>query len=315
MTGATDRPATASPDDGELDDWLLRLPIVLARLRDFFLPADFPFDYSRGSLDRLEAVVLARHPLDEAVTGDGGAFVESAMAYVGECLLQAGGGRWAMGHHPADPDQSVPVVCPDQALGEPPISPLHLVIDAIGERTGKVFAGAQQALIVAVAGQRARNPAWSLKVPDPAVPPDDQEPAPPPVFLPRWLAERDRAFPGWLRDHAGAPDRWDFSRESLDALQALARRRLPGGGADFERPEHREFVAGAVWYYGEVIRRVVDAQWDYIDGDPSANHYAGRPFVRTTGRDRNSKIPVYALMSAVESDNPHYLRQTLRLFE
>lgn len=322
---------SASAEDDQLGDWMLHLPIVLARLRDFYLPADFRFDCSDESLARLESLVLVQYPLTEAVAG---AYVESVMAYLGECLLQVGGGHWVVGCHTDDPEQCIPLIHPDDALRRPPVSPLHLIVKAIGDRTGDVFVEASRELETAVAERRSSDRGWAPTVPDPAMPPDRVSAASgttagdpaddngaaaegetdAAVFLVRWLAERRRAFGGWTGDTSD-PAYWDFSPESLDGLQVLLRTRLPGGGPTFGRPEQRDFVDGAVWYYGEAVRRAVGGQWDYIDGDPAASAWAGRPFIKTPGRGGRSKIPVYALMSAAESDNPQYLRQTLRLFD
>src|SRR5262245_17022860 len=101
----------SAKSDRALDEWLDTIDVLLDRLADFYLPDDFPFDYSATSLEHLEAEVLARSPHGGwQPGGDSAAFVESVMAYVGEALMRTGGGHWEFGPHPADPAVDVPYV-------------------------------------------------------------------------------------------------------------------------------------------------------------------------------------------------------------
>jgi hypothetical protein len=70
-----------------------------------------------------------------------------------------------------------------------------------------------------------------------------------------------------LQRHAG----YDFSPASLDALQPMLRRGLPAGDADVDRPANATLVAGAAWYFGEVITRHKPAAW--VNPDPGQEPY------------------------------------------
>jgi hypothetical protein len=235
------------------------------------------------------------------------------MAYLGEALMRVGGGHWEFGPHPTNPSVEVPVACPDEALGLPPISPLGLIIDAIRERSGDLFTRAHAELGRAVAGRRAVDPFWSpTKEPSIAA---DAAPLPPVDHLVSWLAMRERSFDRWVRDEAGGTDTLDFSRGSLRALHALVRRWMPGGEADFDKPERRELVDGAAWYLGEVAVRTTRAEWQYRDGDPAVNPLAGTPYLESFGPAGNMLFPVASLMAAAESDDPGYLDKTLSRFD
>ncbi|MDN0196947.1 hypothetical protein [Streptomyces sp. S.PNR 29] len=77
-----------------------------------------------------------------------------------------------------------------------------------------------------------------------------------------WLETRAAGFERWARD-TGAPEYWNFSPESLDALEELVRRTF-AAQEEIAAARSGEFVQGAVWYIGEVIRRSApDAVWRY----------------------------------------------------
>jgi hypothetical protein len=68
---------------------------------------------------------------------------------------------------------------------------------------------------------------------------------------------------------------------SLDRLQEMLRRRLPAGDADVDRPADAALVAGAAWYFGEVITRHKPATW--VNPDPGQE-----PYVYNAGRDAST---------------------------
>ena len=299
-------PEVAAPADADaLDDWLDRIDAVLARLQDVHLPADFPFDYSRASLDWLESLLLERFQPGAPVAGDG--LIESTMAYLGESLLGVAGGVWAVGRHPAHPGHDVPLVCPDQALGLPAVSPLHVIIEAVRCRDGQAFVSAHAGLERAVAGHRAEHPGWAPTRPstfavDLGGRTESLE------YLRHWLAERERSWPRWSRDLPGG--HWDFSPGSLDALQALVAGQVPAG-TDLATLEHQPLVDGAVWYLGEVVRRATGARWEYHHGDQALDQRCGRPLLEWPDPAAGDLVPLLALRAAVASADPHYLRAWL----
>jgi hypothetical protein len=225
--------------------------------------------------------------------------------------MRTAGGHWAFAPHPTDPTIDTPLAYPDEALDRPPISPLQLVVDALRHRTGTVFTQAQTALERAVADRKATHPSWSPTKQRTLA--DDPEPSRPTEFLVTWLAKRERSFPRWLRDYASDSSAFDFAPGSLAALGEVVRQTMPGGRADFDRPEHREFVEGATWYLGEVVRRATDVGWRYLDADPTTNPLAGRPYLRSSGPDRNIGIPRASLKAATE--DPTALDRLLAQFD
>lgn len=229
-------------DETEREQWTDAVDTVLDRLRDFFLPDDFPFDFTPESLVPLEALLLDR----AEPSGD---FLESVLAYVGQVALELTGGTWAVGRRPAEVPADAPFVRPDPELGLDPIHPLALLIEAGREGSGDVLTRAAAGWRAAIAA----HPGWSAPpVPDRPIGSDP---------LAAWLAERERDFPRWLADHAGGDTRYDFSVESLDHLQELLRERFAGKRAELKRPENADLAGGAAWYLGEVIRRHRDGGW------------------------------------------------------
>jgi hypothetical protein len=75
-----------------LDAWLADMDAELDRWRVRHLPADFPFDFTVGSLSALEAFILAR-PGD--LPGD---FADGAARYIGETAVRTWPCRWAYRH-------------------------------------------------------------------------------------------------------------------------------------------------------------------------------------------------------------------------
>jgi hypothetical protein len=96
--------------------------------------------------------------------------------------------------------------------------------------------------------------------------------------LARWLAEREEGFPRWVQQF-GAEAHWDFSEESLDELEALIRHVAPGPEELLEDKANADFLEGAAWYFGEVLRRVdTDGTcWEYHRGSHPEPYVGGWP--------------------------------------
>ncbi len=287
------------PDNDPLTEWTEVVDIVIDRLQDFFLPADFPLDYSPESLRRLESLVIARYARGVPLPyGDD--FIESVVAYAGEVLIRMTGGTWAIGPHSSGTTVEVPYVVPDPALGLPPVHPLRLLVEAAREGSGEVLARVCDAVRVAVAA----HPEWTPPaVPAPAEPPAST------LELAAWLAARRQAFPQWLSRYAGDDRRFDFSRDSLVALQEMLRKRLPGGAEQLADPEDAELVDGAEWYFGEVIVRNKDGEWVSDGGDVASD--AGEPYLHSTARDANS----YPRSAVRMTCDPAMLAPMQRMFD
>jgi len=92
--------------------------------------------------------------------------------------------------------------------------------------------------------------------------------------LARRLAARAEDFPRWV-EQFGSGAQWDFSIESLDELEALIRHVAPGPEELLEDKANADFLEGAAWYFGEVLRRSDpdNSGWKY------ERHYHPEPYV------------------------------------
>ncbi|WP_131743361.1 hypothetical protein [Actinomadura roseirufa] len=91
-----DRARMTPPARAFLDGWTGEMTGALADWRAGHLPDGFPFDFSPGSLDALEALVLDRHPdWDSVIAAGSDPFVEGAVRYLGETILREVPSRWA----------------------------------------------------------------------------------------------------------------------------------------------------------------------------------------------------------------------------
>ncbi|WP_329343362.1 hypothetical protein OG866_43035 [Streptomyces sp. NBC_00663] len=87
--------------------------------------------------------------------------------------------------------------------------------------------------------------------------------------LAAWLARQEAEFPAWA-EATGTPKSWDFSPASLDVLEIHVRRRYTDANAVNDDVDST-FIQVAIWYIGEVARRVNDgAAWHSLPPDPTA---------------------------------------------
>jgi hypothetical protein len=285
-----------------VDSWVESLHLYLGQLREL-LPESFPFDYTPASLSALEQVVLEWFDeADELGEDDSLEFVRDVVGYIGEALMRIGGGWW---HSDAGPDAIIDPLDPDQlkslrvrfdpALAARSVSPLVLLADAVTRRTGQLFRTAATTLDRAVARQVAVDPEWApVKIYTPVL---DRLEVPRASQLTDWLSEQEQAFPGWARAHADAGT-WDFSPESLDALEALTRRQVTGD-VEAATGAQRAFVQQAAWYLGEVLRRSFGGQWRFLPGEPSARvPHGGRPYLERDGDVTD--VPILDLDNALD---------------
>ena len=252
-------------------------------------------DYSGASLPGLEKFVLGYYDtpddvrFDEVDVGDAEPVsVQGIAAYLGDTLLRlAGRGSWDwvvdvdVERFPA----GLPLVRPDAALGLDPVSPVHLMMDAVRAGDGQRFTALYGQWERAVQRVKQAQPLW-----------------PATDHLVGWLAERSDAFPGWVA--AYAPDgAWDFTPDSLPALEELVRRVTPTED-ELHDPANRDFRDGAAWYQGEVMCRGMGGRWNYDDrlSDSDQNF----EYVEELGPWGSSSIPVISLERAL--DEPGFLR-------
>jgi len=242
------------------------------------VPDDFGLDFSRGSLERLEAVAVQRTQTSQDTPLDvpGRSFDASVTAYLGESLLRVAGGCWGW-----DDQRGVPAVVPDPKLGLPPLTPRFMLLEAVKERTGGVFVRTFDLLRAHVGARYSRDPDWAperVQTPflDPLAPdgtvrlspehprrrnaPDAADRIDP---LELWLE-----FLDMMLENVRMPDNVpaDFSPTSLAAYEALLlqRYRDPRSLAHAGR---NEWVDTDIAYVGETVSRLTGGHWDWDDQD------------------------------------------------
>jgi hypothetical protein len=265
-----------------LTEWLDMRDARVLWMEEFDLPRDFIVDYSAGSLARLEQVLW------ELRGGGPGSFGEElplgAAAYFGEALVGTGAGAWGW-----DETAEVPLVVPDRRLDLSPVAPIAEVEAAAREPRGR---------LAMLHGQWARAAA---RLPDRPV-----------RRITGWLARQEAAFPSWAATHAPGVS-WDFTPDSLDALEEVTRRvvssvedliDVAGGFGVPARPAKQgEFRDVAAWYLGEVLRRGLGGFWD---------NDVNREFLMQCGPGRDKIIPALWLKRVF--DQPGYLRRRYDLY-
>ncbi|MBB5934881.1 hypothetical protein [Streptomyces zagrosensis] len=87
-----------------------------------------------------------------------------------------------------------------------------------------------------------------------------------------WRTARADGFEQWARE-TGTPRTWDFSPESLAALEDLVRDRYADPEELFAA-RREPFLQGACWYLGEVVCRAKGQVWKF---EPFALHGAPLP--------------------------------------
>lgn len=301
-------PVPASGDD-LLRNWLERAHLRPDRLKDLALPGDIPLDSSPVSLTRLEAEALQRchDPRDLGGQGDN-EFVAAVAAYVGEAMLRVAGGCWTW-----DENKTLPIVQYDERLGLPGMTPLFVLIEAVANRGGHVFAREHARLVEQVKTRQVEDPGWRpVKQATPGL--DLVEPGSEQAdHLTAWLAERRRVFAGWIGTYAGDVV-FDHTPESLDVLEALVRGLVPAK-EQLDDPALANFVEGAVWYLGEVMRRANGGEWCFQPGELDPwNPHVGRPYIQHPTDGGSTAVPILDLAFMLGTGVPGVLRDRFAEF-
>ncbi|MFD9604459.1 hypothetical protein OG609_01300 [Streptomyces sp. NBC_01224] len=101
------------------------------------------------------------------------------------------------------------------------------------------------------------------------------------VFLDAWLASMDGVLDRWRTAHLPLDFPYDFTLDSLDALEPVLLDRYPDRAA-VNAGHNTELTSGAVRYIGEVLRHAVSSRWGYQDrGEGDPNPYNRVPVVRS----------------------------------
>lgn len=297
-------------DAGMFDQWLEDMQPRLYRFVDFRRPDSVPGDFSRKSLEALEAYLLERYPEQELYLNDPDVdFVDGAVRYVGETYLRAFGGGW---RHSDDPQVAVrytPYLILDTP-GAVAIAPYYLMSALLHRRTGQVLVKVYNAQQRRIAEHQAADPSFAPKresVPGVFLSEADEEQlqdrARP--SLDAWLPEMDARIDQW---RAGLPPgtaaRLDGTLDSLPALEEVLLDRLAAPD-EAEADTHAEFVDGAARYIGSVFLREGGGDWCYVPGDPSSV-FMGRPFLerRDKAGDLQYVSPHRVIRSTVKKRTP-----------
>lgn len=250
------------------DQWLDNIVGFLGTLAAQ-LP-NIPLDYSTASLQAVESFAVDNPEAQDAI-------VHSAVvAYLGECLLRTGGGKWIWDEHPEHLTNGFPIVQGTTRTA----SPAHLIDYARARRDGQTFTRIHRAWIADAAERRERGDEHALRrEPTPGL-----DPVPEPNVAVRWARVRQARFPDWAARY-GAGQQWDFSAESLDALANVILQHCPAGTYLLDAPVTADFIDGVVWYFGETLHRAKPSHWSY-SGD-----LAARPGRELTGQTISTSLP------------------------
>ncbi|MDI3417741.1 DUF6333 family protein [Streptomyces luteolus] len=246
--------------------WIETLHERMDLLVDQFTGEGWEHDYSIDSLRLLEEDLASIYGTDDGTHAQA-LYMECLAGYLGEALLEEGGGRWVWDEEAGA--VGMPAVQPDPVLGLEPIVPILLVGQAVYEKTENIFATVALRLRKAVVEHKKANPGWKPdRVPTPWVRFHELEAFG--HYWKQWPSERFHDYLGWWAEKAGGGrERWDFSPASLDALEELLRDRL-GTVEEYDRVAERSFWIVAAWYVGEYVVRNKDAGWQFRKTNPEA---------------------------------------------
>lgn len=229
------------------DHWLDSIAGLLTVLAGQ-LP-DTVLDFSTASLEAVEVFTVVNGAAQDATVRD------AIIAYVGECLLRTGGGRWIWDEHPEHLTNGLPVA--QRSLTR--VSPAHLIEFARARRDGQTFARVHRAWLAEAEDARRRGDEHALqREATPGVDAGAEQTHP--VEL--WAGQQRSQFGDWIARY-GAGRVWDFSPGSLDALAQVVLERCGAGSGVLDAAAGEDFAAGAVWYFGETLRRAKPSRWSF----------------------------------------------------
>ncbi|MEU1951039.1 hypothetical protein [Nocardia rhamnosiphila] len=132
-------------------------------------------------------------------------------------------------------------------------------------------------------------------------------------FLDRWRATMDGELEQWRRRYLPAEFPFDFTLDSLDALEPIVLARCPDRAAPGSAG-NAEFATGTVRYIGEVLLQATPARWGYQDrGDDDLNPYNRTVVIRsnTPPEFTTGVIPEFYLHQLVRDRKPGALRKSV----
>ncbi|MDG4859654.1 hypothetical protein P8605_16095 [Streptomyces sp. T-3] len=239
-----------------------RMDLLLAQ----FTADGWEHDYSIDSLKILEEDLATLYGADDGMDSTA-LYMEALAGYLGEVLLEEGGGRWVWDEESGA--VGLPAVEPDPALGLEPVVPILLVGQAVYEKTQNVFATVALRMRKAVVEHKAAHPGWKPeRVRTPWVRFGELDECG--ALWKHWPNERFHDYLKWWADEAGGGrERWDFQPASLDALEELVRDRL-GTVEAYDKVAGSPFWVQAAWYAAEYVVRRKGASWQFRQSNPAA---------------------------------------------
>ncbi|MFE4372362.1 hypothetical protein ACFRMN_29845 [Streptomyces sp. NPDC056835] len=134
-------------------------------------------------------------------------------------------------------------------------------------------------------------------------------------FLENWLAEMDDALNRWRERHLPGEFNFDFSIDSLDALEPILLGRYPDRAA-VKSDDNAEFTDGAVRYIGETWRRATPSRWAYHDsGESDRNIFNRVPLICSNVpiEYEDAIVPLHTLEAFAVEREPEILREMLSI--
>lgn len=237
------------------------------------------WDFSAESLDDLARVVLDHCPAGTSLIDvpDGGAFIGGVVWYFGETLHGAKPSRWSYnGSHALATGRGWDghqVITNDEVFRNYPMSvflvqeldsvtrPRRLWGPSEPETNPKRLRDMYESWATAAIRQRIE---------------DSQKRREQTRNVGAVAGCARGAIPHWIQQF-GSDVQWDFSVDSLEALEGLIRQVAAGPEELLEDKANADFVEGAAWYFGEVLGRADPdgTRWDHERRYHPEPHLAG----------------------------------------
>ncbi|RBP62501.1 hypothetical protein DFO66_1147 [Brevibacterium sanguinis] len=261
--------------------------------------ARFPKDLSPESLPMIEHFVLSRFSTTaEVVAEENRRFTEGLIRYLGETYLRAVGGAW---DHDETTGNGMPFIRPDSAEGPlrgEPIPLVAVILTAVDERTGTIFTAVLDKAKAGLGDSGPQRACTGLAIGLLTAENSTREEV---DFLSRFIGTVEPGIAAWTKEQA-EPSFWTFDRESLIRLgrQISVRYDSP---EEMMAEDEVPFVAGAMRFIGETIRRHGFGQWRYgsdVDADDPRHK---QPYIRFTVGEQNLDIVPWKLAQTALDDS------------
>jgi hypothetical protein len=277
---------------------------VLADLPETFENEDgetvkFPKDFGPKSLPMLELFVLSKFPDTESILKtENRRFVEGLIRYLGETYLRAVGGVW---DHDETTGNGMPFIRPDTAEGPAagePIPLVAIVLTAVDQRSVEVFDAVLNTALEQLGEDGPQRQSTGLSLGTLTAENSSKEEV---EFLTRFVGTVEPGIAAWTKEQAD-PDSWGFDRESLARLGKQVAVRYDTR-EDMMNDEETPFVAGAMRFIGETVRRIGFGQWRYGTELEHDDPRSRQPYIRFVIGDQNLDLVPWRLIQAALEDS------------